>query len=150
MALAGAVALAATGPVRADHGVCVVEADLTVPNGSPVGVLLQVTPGNPGTVLIDYDQYGVYTADANGQIRLLIPANFFGSHVVPLSVHFAFTGENECEDPTLTVQVGLPDTSVADPSAALVPQTLATILASVVLLLLSLVQPVGRRSIHGG
>ena len=150
MALAGAAALAATGAVRADHGVCIVEADLIVPNGSSVGVFIQVTPGNPGTVLIDYDQYGVYTADANGQIRLLIPAAFFGSHVVPPSVHFAFTGEDACENPTLTVQVGLPDTSVADPSAALVPQTLAAILASVVSLLLSLVHPLGRRSIHGG
>lgn len=109
------VGLAAATPaaVHADHGVCIVEADLVVPNDVPVSVEVRVTAGNSGTFLIDFDRYDTYTADEEGRISLVIPASVFGSHVVAPSVHFAFTGEQECQSPSMTVRLGLPDTATA-------------------------------------
>ena len=114
------VAIFATSPfARADHGVCIPEdVDLVVPAGSPVSVDIRVTPGSVGTFHINYDVYDTFTADAAGRIRFTIPADAFETYRQP-TVHFGFSAEQDCEDPTMAVSLGLPDTSTTERSSGL-------------------------------
>lgn len=110
--IAAVVLLATPRVAHGDHGVCIQEADLVVPSGSPVWVSIHVGPRNSGTFLINYDQYDTYEADAAGDILFTIPA----ATLAPFGlspVHFAFTAERDCERPTMTLSLRPPDTSTA-------------------------------------
>jgi len=94
--IAAVVLLATPRVAHGDHGVCIQDADLVVPGGSPVWVAIHVGPRNSGTFLINYDQYDTYEADAAGDIRFTIPAATLARFGLS-SVHFAFTAERDCE-----------------------------------------------------
>ena len=129
--IAALVIVATPHVARADHGVCVQDADLVVPVGSPVWVAIHVGSRNSGTFLINDDAYGTYTADAAGDIRFTIPAATMERYRLA-PVHFAFTAEKECERPTMTLSLRPPDTSTAgaDPEPTQDGLLLATAVAA--------------------
>lgn len=118
--IAALVILATPRVAQGDHGVCIQDADLVVPGGSPVWVEIHVGRGNSGTFLINYDVHDTYTADTAGDIRFTIPTATLERYR-RTSVHFAFTAERDCERPTLTLSLRPPDTSTAGAPAEPAP-----------------------------
>ena len=137
MTFAIAIAAVGTAPVvLADHGVCILEEDVDVPDGSPVYVQIYLTPGNSGTFLIDYDQHGTYTTDGSGWIRFTVAGDDvpFG----PNPVHFAISATDVCPGGAMTVSLSPPDTALSspdEPASSWLAAVLAGVAAFVVVLL---------------
>lgn len=132
--IAALVILATPRVAHGDHGVCIQDADLVVPGGSPVWVEIHVGLGNSGTFLLNYDVYETYSADAAGDIRFTIPANML-ERFRRTSVHFAFTAERVCERPTMALSLRPPDTSTVDAPSEPTPDGILLAISMLALLL---------------